>query len=480
MTNEDFLICLQEIEQNFNVRSFVYDGIEFWPQLRVMLYNECAGRNGGVDVRDSSLIKKVSAFFLSFFERFYDRKHHSTVRQSDCYFLTASNSRYKVEGRGFVDTFVSPLIEWMNDSYHIDELVPMMDYRLPRSEKTYFIQHHIYLEYLIAACFPKRQSSSIGWLDDWDQLSAFLYSKGHCTNLNVRAIEKRLKQLSLLSRWFEKRLMAIRPKWAAVMCYYSTSAFALIHAAKRLGIKTMDLQHGVQAKGHVAYDAFYNIPDQGWGLLPDVFWNWTKNDVDNINRWGEGKHRGIEGGIIWHEYLKNTPELNEDCFKQLKTINPSAKPYILVTLQPLNDNQEFINLLIKAIKSNWGDRYFWLIRLHPGMFEQIEKYKALFNFDNSDVSVATSSPLPLLLEKANLHVTRYSSVVIEAAMYNVASLVEKGRTYYQSYEESDLIVYFSDDLQEAYKLHKSFEIQIPKASMPDSMQVWKNLLNDDF
>lgn len=477
MTNDEMLVFLQNAEKTLDIQKFKYKDIDFWPFLRVMLYAENSGRNGHFEIRKIGIAKKISFVFSSLFECFFDRKKHSPLKTSDIYILTASNSRYLLDNKSYFDTFVSPLVEWTTRKYHIDELIPVGDYRLPRSEKTAFIQHNVYLKYLQASFLFKSDPSVNSWVSEWNKLCNLLLDNNYKTDFNIRSIENRIKQLHFLSLWFVSRLKKIKPKIILVMCYYTTPGFALMYAANMLGIKTIDLQHGVQGKKHVAYSIFCNIPKNGWDLLPDVFWNWTKKDADYINSWGEDKHVGLEGGIIWHQYLKNTPELNKNWFTKLDLINDKNKPYILVTFQLLKDNQNFINSIIDIIKSKKGQNFFWLLRLHPGMLDQLNEYKQIFNISNCDVEVATSVPLPLILEKLVLHISRYSSVVIEAAMYGVPSFVEQGRNYFCEYEEDKKIVYFSDDLLEKFLDQKIGLLNNEKRqNLLNSFEVWKNLV----
>lgn len=477
MTNEEMLTCLQEAEKEINVGEFIYKGISFWPVLRVMLYAENVGRNGGIEVRKTDRNKIIGFMLQSVFERFYDRKNNQSLQSADGYFLTASSNRNFIQGKGYFNIYASPLVEWGDGYNHIDEMVPLGDYRLPRSEESNFIQFGIYLRYLFGSVLSKKRTREVEWSDEWGKLLRYLFAVGYKTNITIQKLFVRLEQLSLLSLWFEKRLNKINPKYVAVICYYSTPAFALMHAANRLNIRTIDLQHGVQGKNHVAYGAYYNIPAQGWNLLPNVFWNWTQQDAEHINSWGDGKHQGLNGGIIWHHYLQNTPELNKDWFDKLSAINIGNKAYVLVTFQSLKNNHALIEELQKIIVSEKGKNYFWLLRLHPSMPEQMMDYKKLFNMSNCNVELATAAPLPLLLEKTVLHITRYSSVVIEAAMYGITSFVEEGRAFYQDYEKNNKITYFSNDLQEKFVAQKiNLQNDEKHSSLIDSEQIWQELL----
>lgn len=473
MKNEELLKYLQEIEIKFDVERLVYKEIEFWPYLRIILYSENSTRNGASDVRTESIKNKLVYVWKSFFERFYDIRRHKKLKRANLYFLTASNSRYYLYNRGNFNPYVSPLVEWSRCSSHIDEFVSMGNYRLPRSEKSSFIQKNIYLNFIKSFFLFKKSENDVD--EQLISIFDFLLKKGYKTDFTLKKVKSRLNQMFLLSKWFKNRLKYINPKLAFVVCYYSTSSFALINAAKSLGIKTVDLQHGVQSKEHIAYSTFNKIPVNGWKLLPDIFWNWTKNDVDYINSWGKSKHIGLNGGIIWHSYLRNNLEFNKYWTDKLNSLNFQKKPCVLVTFQPLNDNDLFINMLKKTIESEKGDKYFWLLRLHPGMMQEINKYKEVFKYANSDVEIGSQAPLPILLKNVGLHITRYSSTVIESYFYGIPSFVEKGYNYFDMYAKSGGIIYFYNDLTCLFSTYFNKRTDEKNEELVDSQEVFKTL-----
>lgn len=80
--------------------------------------------------------------------------------------------------------------------------------------------------------------------------------------------------------------------------------YALVCAAKELGIETVDLQHGVQAGWSPVYNHWQAVPYQGYGLLPDTFWVWGEYDAGKIrNTFGNNPDicgvRPLVGGFPW-------------------------------------------------------------------------------------------------------------------------------------------------------------------------------------
>ena len=99
------------------------------------------------------------------------------------------------------------------------------------------------------------------------------------------------------------------------------------YAANNLGIRSYDVQHGLQGYLHPAY-FFKNVPDEGYNILPSIFWVWDNSSYKNIESWsGNSHHETLLGGNPWITYLsaKSISEFH---------LNDS-RPVILFTLQPL-------------------------------------------------------------------------------------------------------------------------------------------------
>ncbi len=470
MNSNDFVKLLQEIEKNIDIQKFEYQEIAFWPIIRFMLYTEHSSRNGGLTT-EAEISKKQKLLLLCkmIFSRFVDYRQHKSLKNADVYFLTMSNSRVFIDSKGYVDSFISPLVEWSKYPCHIDEMVFNGEFRYPRAEKTVYIQKEIYLQYIKATLLNKLNPQTYEWQDTWETIREFLSKHGYQTSVTTNHIATRLLRFFFLKTWFDKRLAIVKPKQVVVVCYYSLPCLALICAANQRGINTIDLQHGVQGQSHIAYSNFYNIPHQGWSMLPKQFWNWNYKDKENIDSWGKNNHTGVTGGIIWNHYLLANKPLRTSWIKKLNNINKDNKPIILVSLQPSKDNDTFFQQLIKSSQSKMGKKYLWCLRLHPGMMNQKDYLNNLFDFDNCEVDIASTIPLAYLLENSFGHITRYSSVVLEAEYFGVKSIVESGRDYY------DNVDYFSNTDNLVIKLNEKQQIDISK-DVVNSMNVWQNLL----
>ena len=217
----------------------------------------------------------------------------------------------------------------------------------------------------------------------------------------------------MLDNFILKRL---KPTYLFSLCYYSLPVMVFNHSAAKMGIPTIELQHGSQTGHHAAYIRWQKILKAGFGTLPKYFWCWGEDSVKIINEWARNTnyHRAFNGGNPWIEYFKAKPY-------QLK---PSGKPRILVTMQPTADILP--RFLLDAIKTSI-EKYEWWLRLHPrqsGHVKEIKntlKTQGVLNLVN--VNDATQQPLPIVLRGSLLHITQYSGTTIEAALLGIKTIL---------------------------------------------------------
>jgi len=119
-------------------------------------------------------------------------------------------------------------------------------------------------------------------------------------------------------------------------------------------------------------------------------------------------------GNPWVDFWKNNAE-------------PYAhSDYILYSLQPkpVTLADLFPPLLIDFIQKN---PYKWFLRLHPRQLNEkpaIEKFLKQQNVLHLVViEDATNDPLPQLLANARIHITHFSGSTIEAALFNVYTVL---------------------------------------------------------
>ncbi|MCO7611923.1 hypothetical protein NJH83_16925 [Pseudomonas chlororaphis] len=443
VSERNFLDVLCALEKKHDVSSLRYKGTHYWPILRMLLGFEndplvppSQGKTG-----TKERFKKYLHALSSLFENFIDpRNNQGRSGRCDVYYLTHSTCRsLKIQGKYF-DAFFSPLRHWCDEAdknidFYAEEFVPGAEYRRPRSEKTTYIQKYLTLISFLGGSKSRStelEESDIALIEN---LKIEIESQGFSAHsINFPAIKKTLTQFDLHKERFSKVLKSTQPKIVLVVTYYNIVGFSLMAAANALDIKTLDLQHGVQGPGHFAYGSWGRVPEGGWDMLPRLFWNWTPEDVANVNSWGGEAHTGILGGRIFSQYLS---EMDVE-FSEYKTLtsrikNSGCTQVVLITLQPI-EREDFIQALLNAMQSIECESVFWLFRLHPTMMEKQTFYSVLFENQYSDLALCSNLPLDYVLKLADLHITLNSSVTIEAALEGVPTLLDHNCSYYMDWQ----------------------------------------------
>jgi hypothetical protein len=210
----------------------------------------------------------------------------------------------------------------------------------------------------------------------------------------------------------------------------------LCKAGKKMRIPVYDLQHGAIADDHLWYGEAYRI-DTPSSILPDGFLCWDDKSVTTLSKWTN--HKGItviKVGNPWFlRFSKNQADdlLVSEANAQIKIIH-DARPTILVTLQcgltifPDRIPNGVMNDSLEQVILETGELYNWIIRLHPVQLHGIERDETIkylittFGEEKTHIWIKSSEiPLPVILKNVNLHITYYSSTVIEAAWMGIRS-----------------------------------------------------------
>ena len=211
--------------------------------------------------------------------------------------------------------------------------------------------------------------------------------------------------------------------------YYIPEHLAFILACYKMKIPSADIQHGLQGDQHIAYSGWKHIYHQ---LLPTGFWVWSAFEKSNIEKWSRDNGPVVfVGGNLWMDFCLTTddPEI-KIINDEIQEIKNEGKNHILLSLQPNNYLDYFIPILKES-----PDSWFWWIRLHPRMLEREAELVQLLtkhNIHNYCIKEASYFPLPFILKNIDVHVTFNSTVVLDAELFNIKSLVldENGIKYF--------------------------------------------------
>lgn len=225
--------------------------------------------------------------------------------------------------------------------------------------------------------------------------------------------------LAALADTLAEELRRCRAEIAFVGNFTSLEGLALCLASRRIGIPSVDIQHGVQGALHHAYAAWLNLPASGYELLPLCFWCWCADDAEAIARWAHGSpHTAFAGGNLLTELCLAgrlaAPAVSRD--------QARGALRVLVSLQPGHARHALAGQ-VPACISALGERACWRLRGHPAMREEMAGiHTEMSRFPGAWTIEGPERPLAQVLLETDVHLTASSSVVIDAARFGIGSV----------------------------------------------------------
>ena len=255
------------------------------------------------------------------------------------------------------------------------------------------------------------------------------------TFLGLRKQSTSLKK-SLLTKLWVTILEKSSPKFVVAIqpCIY------LCMASRKLNIKVYDFQHGVISSDHPWYGARFRH-DTPTNELPTGFLCWNSSSAEVINEWSLPKNIDVVVvGNPWFQRFVNFRERDElvSNYVNTQSIFKTAKPTILFSLQwgldKFYHDNDFNGILHRNIETfiiESADRYNWMIRLHPVQLRGNNKDRIVSYLektfgdllDSVNWHESSNLPLPVVLKNINLHITDFSSIIIESSWYNTPSAI---------------------------------------------------------
>lgn len=463
---QELFDALHQVESKFDVLEWRVKGIHLWPFIRHKISYEYLNIKQITIPRGVQLFRKVGLLIKGVAELtvlFF----HPVFRISHEYlFLSKATYRTFIGGES-VDRFCDSLLELAGEDIRKKSIIlesgSDMQYRKPRfSPGTVTgIQGALYWIGIVAELKSKIFQSEFELRNFVAFKNELSRSLGVPITYPETTLRKQFNRVLVLADFFTWYLNRTSVRKVLLVCFHEEYGYALNIAAHRLGITSVDIQHGVEGKFHPVYSSYHHIPAEGFSLVPEKFWVWDKISFENIAAWNHDKHKPFLGNNVWLKYCL----LNE-----IKTSVSLKRPMILVSLQPLED--PLPDNLLLAIRETL-DRYEWFLRMHPRQYSQknelMQKLERFGLMNKVEMEKGSQEPLPVMLKLASVHVTLWSSVVFEAFDMGVPSIVihPTGKLMYSTAEYDRDFVHFAATAPELVGLLDSLCSQRKTAFVTD-------------
>ena len=281
---------------------------------------------------------------------------------------------------------------------------PLTQYKNPicASRSIFFLRELLYRLFFVRKVTIKEASV----------LKDFISDQG--INIDIKqAIRKNIAQYKVMYRFFKRR-----PEVKYVFLTVSYTNFGLIKACKELGIKVIEVQHGVINSEHYGYSYYYS-PNQN--QFPDYLLTLGDADCDFFKKNPLTKFFKVESiGSFIIEYYSN-----QYCSGPERELNKSR---VVVSLQDCETGVSAVSSFIKLAELN-PEVDFYFKRRRIAMDFYLEKFvfpkNILFENDQSIYELMVS---------CDIHLTAYSSCALEAPSLGLRNILfnsdNKAKQYY--------------------------------------------------
>jgi len=434
---------LNNYEHKFDVASWQYDGIHIWPIIKTICfikwfykYNKQI-KKGASRMTFGAKVCLLKDSMLEWIQTLLISKKNVAI------FATGGDWQNALtDNNQSVNRFLHPIFEEESDDDHV--------YAQYSDKATYTTSHVSFLK-LLALVRVSRITNRFSASDfsksmaDHQEFQQFKIeisekSKIDFDKILTTSLVSNMREFFAYHQAYKKLLNKYRPKVCMFSGYDKVQNYALIYEANSRNIPTVDVQHGLTGKLHVGYSQFLNIPEGGYNVLPSTFWCWDDDSKKTVDHWAKDSEsvQSFVGGNPWLSYTSN---------QQLPVQLPTDKRILLVTLQ----HNGIPTVILDAIH-NSASHFFWIVRVHP-RFSSIkadieEDLKECIENNNVLVHNAIDIVLPPLLKRVDVHITQFSSTVLEASYLGVPSVVLDpiGVSSYQHLiDQGVVLAYLGDD-----------------------------------
>jgi hypothetical protein len=420
------------LEQRFDVTRWRCGDIDLWPLFRFRLYIDAMSRTfqnaprRGLRERVAQLGNRAArALWRVPLAAWRDNGNNAAIVPNTTAVFFSDGMSFTRLGDAWFDRVMDPLIIGLERRGHRSlKLTPLAEAHVPRHLPSRFVQPAIDRIKLTAS--PSRVVVD---LPEFDALHRAAVEKfGDCLP-SYDWLRLQAARMTKLAAYFEAILRETGARHAFVNTYYSIEGQSFVVAARRVGGRSIDVQHGIQGPQHIAYGRWSAVPARGYSTVPDEFWVWGADEAATIEAWRNGcaTHVPRMTGNYWQQRWRDDGDPWVQHYleqaRALRDVRPEVA-HVLVCLTSGVPESETIKQIEAAKLCGESIRWWW--RLHPQHAHQSAEFAdtiARQGLDASQVEQATHLPFYALLRVADLTVAHSSTTLREAAEFGVSSVV---------------------------------------------------------
>lgn len=440
--------CIEYIatlEKKYPVEKWEINGFKVWPLIRFRLLNGLIKQDNTIKPKlGKSLMFRLKYIIQNIFSLRYSYNGLEIPTKADVLVLHDNMDRNIVleDGRCYDHNLDSIVDFYESNNFKcisLEVITHLENIKYPFYSESQCINFD-----LLKCKIMSRLKCKKIFVDMLDY-DCFLKEISISQNMDISDIAKEVRKLNTICGYFKDIIRKKSIRVVVLQCWYGSISMAAAMACHDLGIPCLEVQHGLAgAAGHRAYYGWSRF-DNGYRyeVMPSHFWSWLPQDAEVILDWKCKDVQALAAGktiFLQNSYENFCSIYGHQLQEKIRKVH---KPCILVSLQTATIFPKWFLEFIKEHNNN----FIWLVRCHPckdhvqlSFIEEVKDVKNVYTDDIDKIN------LDFLLNIVNIHVTMWSSVVVDAYFCGVPSIVLSNQ-YFDNLQRivSEKNVYYSED-----------------------------------
>ncbi len=478
-SHQNIVDNISSVENNFPVQELMYKGIKIWPLIKADFYFQMMLNFSGAlktPYEKKSWKQKLGDIILAFKNYKSAKKEYkkdlkvfeirnSIPTKANKIFITFSTFRNRKIKDYYYDSQVDTFFSTVKNTN--DFCVLEFSFTTTPNSPTLSVAHDVNIlkkkaDMLVKKEKVKHRILNLFGIDNdkkkedlFTHFEKFLIDSKISPVFNPQYICEQADWILFLKDELKKLYQQLEPSYVICPSYFNHESFASTLACYELGIKSIEMQHGVYSQTIYSYAG--KMPMGGYEIIPNYFFSWDDKQADLINKWAlkTNNHKAYQYGLNALTFWKTRSDsFVNDAFIQLQPLfKQKNKIKVLYTISDLVD--EKLPKLIQQTK----DTCFWFIRNHPKSTNapyiiEFKRQMKEMSCENFEITLSTEAPLYSLLWEMDYHLTSISSVVCEAYQINLPSIVvcDSGKEVFHDFYQNSSLVIFSTNESEIFNI----------------------------
>jgi len=318
---------IKEVETSYDVKTIKANDIEIWPYLRSIYFGHLDYNN--FNYKNLSIKYKPKNFFFNSFYGF------NNLFKKQTYTLFSNNRELRYKNGLYIHKLADYLFSLLGRNNVLSIENPTTSSHRPISKLS--MKNVISLNLFTLMSFLNPFHLKI--IFNNEEILKEINKKYGLSIDYRKKVKKFIAYRSLFILFFKIK----KPKLVFVSDYYNLINQAVIHAARTLNIKTVELQHGVINDKHPAYNVYYDIDKK---FLPEyllVFGIKTK-DIFNDKNYFIDKNNVFPIGNMYIDFINNEYELPKKLETKFDKYRKKYKKIVAISSQYTLENELIIFL----------------------------------------------------------------------------------------------------------------------------------------